>query len=165
MTKAIQIKFELEQLAYEKIFKALKKYGDYEIGGMLVGYKKEKNHFAISDVTIANDISKFRITKFIREPSKSIKMLIESFKKKKHNYLGEWHSHPSFSLYPSSGDVVTMQGILADKGYGVNFVLLIIAKLNNEKADMAGFLFHKKLSHFIEADVNHVHCNKVNFEV
>lgn len=164
MTKVIQIKFEIEQLAYEKIYSALKKYGDCEIGGMLVGYKKEKNHFAISDITIADDIGKFNIANFIREPTKSIKMLIESFKKK-HHYLGEWHSHPRFRLYPSDGDVVTMQGILADKGYGVNFALLIITKLNNEKADIAGFLFHKKLSHYVKADISDVRCNEVNFKV
>jgi proteasome lid subunit RPN8/RPN11 len=165
MAKVTQIKFEIEQLAYEKIYRALKKYGDCEIGGMLVGYKKKENHFAISDITIANDIGKFSIVNFIREPTKSMKMLIESFKKKKHHYLGEWHSHPSFSLYPSNGDVVTMRGILADKGYGVNFALLIITKLNNEKADIAGFLFHNKLSHFVEADISHAHLKRVDLKV
>ena len=84
---------------------------------------------------------------------KSMKLLLQIFKRKSHNYIGEWHSHPQFRLYPSSYDVKTMKGILADPGYGVNFALLIITKLRNGRAEMEGFLFHKKLSNFVQASI------------
>lgn len=148
-----KIIFEIEQQAYNKISKALKAYGEYEIGGILIGYKKARNHFKISEVSVANDIQRFNIISFIREPFKSIKILIKLFKKKNYNYIGEWHSHPRFDLYPSAGDIKTMDGILDDPNYGVNFVLLIICKLNKSKVNIAGYLFHKTLKQFSRAKV------------
>lgn len=159
--KSSKIVFDVEQSAYEHIIEALKNYGDYEIGGILIGYEKSRNHFAISDVTVANDINKFNVFSFIREPMKSLKILIRSFKKKKHSYIGEWHSHPKFSLYPSPGDIATMKGILTDPGYGVDFVLLIITKLNERNVEMAGFLFHKKLKQYVRANVIYKNINLV----
>lgn len=157
MRNTTEIKFEIEHSAYKKIRKALEKYGSYEIGGVLIGYKKGRNHFSIADVTIADDIGRFHVYNFIREPVKSQRVIIRSFRKKRHYYIGEWHSHPRFRLYPSSGDIATMQGILTDRRYGVNFALLIITKLKNpkkhKKIEMAGFLFHKRLSNFLNATI------------
>ncbi len=53
-----------------------------------------------------------------------------------------------------------MQGILSDKGCGVNFALLIITKLSNEKIKMAGFLFHNNLSSYKPADIEHTSVDK-----
>ena len=88
------IRFEIEHTAYAKIYEALTRFGDYEIGGMLVGYQKEKHHFTIADATIADDIGKFSIFNFIREPIKSMKIVSQLFKKNRFHYMGEWHSHP-----------------------------------------------------------------------
>lgn len=153
------MKFDIARPVYKRIREALESYGDYEIGGILIGYKKGRNHFAISDVTVADDIRKFNIMSFIREPMKSMKILISLFKKKRYNYIGEWHSHPRFSLHPSPGDIATMKGILSDPGYGVDFVLLIITKLNNGNVKIAGFLFHKKLRQYVRADVDYKNIN------
>ncbi len=148
-----KVTFEFEEDAYEQIYQALKRFGSYEIGGMLIGYKKGQNHFSISDVTVADDIGNFNIASFIREPLKSMKVLLRIFKRKNYNYIGEWHSHPKFRLFPSQADVETMEGILDDPGYGVNFALLVITKLQNGKVDMAGFLFHNEFSGFVEASI------------
>lgn len=147
------VTIEIEQEAYNQMHQALKRFGNYEIGGMLIGYKIGDNHFSISRATVADDITNFNLASFIREPFKSMKILLKAFKRKKHNYIGEWHSHPQFRLYPSDADVKTMKGILSDPGYGVNFALLIISKLRNGKAEMEGFLFHKKLSNFVQASI------------
>lgn len=143
--------FEIEQNAYEQIYQALKEFGSYEIGGMLIGYKKGYNHFCISNATVADDAEGFGVFSFIREPFKSIKVLMQLFNQRKHNYIGEWHSHPQFRLVPSRTDVETMKGILTDTEYGVNFVLLLITKLKKGEVDVAGFLFHKRLPVFVEA--------------
>lgn len=45
------------------------------------------------------------------------------------NYLGEWHSHPTFAPAPSTVDVATMQSLVADRSVGVNFLVLLIVKL------------------------------------
>jgi len=145
---------EIEQKAYDEIQLALQRFGEYEIGGMLIGYKKGENRFAVSEATIADDTRNFGIVSFIREPLKSMKLLLKTYKIRRHNYIGEWHSHPRFNLYPSPYDVKTMKGILADSGYGVSFALLIITKLVNEKLNMAGFLFHKELFNFVKASIS-----------
>jgi len=47
------------------------------------------------------------------------------------NYLGEWHSHPSFAPYPSGVDSETMLGIVDDPQVGANFAVLMVVQLNN----------------------------------
>lgn len=148
------VKIDMEQEAYVQIHRALEQYCNYEIGGMLIGYKKAKNHFAVSVATVADDANSFNLASFIREPFQSMKILLKTFKMRKHNYIGEWHSHPRFNLYPSDYDVKTMKGILDDPGYGVSFTLLIITKLVNRELNMAGFLFHKELSSFVKASIS-----------
>ena len=156
---------EIEQRAYDEIHRALEEFGDYEIGGMLIGYKRGENHFAVSEATIADDAQDFRIASFIREPLKSMKLLLKTYKIRRHNYIGEWHSHPRFNLYPSAYDVKTMKGILADPGYGVSFALLIITKLENDKPNMAGFLFHKKMFNFVQARISGIRDEKGQIDI
>jgi len=152
--KKKRVIIEIEQNAYEQIYQALERFGDYEIGGMLVGYKKGDSYFPIANATVADDVGSFNIAAFIREPIKSMKILLRAFKRKGYNYIGEWHSHPKFKLYPSTADIETMKAILDDPGYGVNFALLVITKFRKGKVDMAGFLFHKDMSQFVEASVS-----------
>ena len=159
------VRIEIEQRAYDEIHHALERFADNEIGGILIGYKKDENIFAISEATVADDTNSFNLASFIREPFKSMKVLLKSFKVKKHNYIGEWHSHPRFSLYPSSYDVKTMKGILADPGYGTGFALLIITKLEDGKPNMAGFLFHKKMANFVQAIISGLRDEKGRIDI
>jgi len=159
------VTIEIEQKAYDQIYRALQDFGDYEIGGILIGYKKAENQFAISEATVADDTQNFNLASFIREPLKSMKILLKTYKIRKHNYIGEWHSHPRFNLYPSDYDIETMKGILSDPGYGVSFALLIITKLVNGKPNMAGFLFHNKISHFVQASLSGINSNKGRIDI
>jgi hypothetical protein len=45
------------------------------------------------------------------------------------NYLGEWHSHPSFPALPSGTDVRQMQGLIEERGQPANFLVLLVVKL------------------------------------
>lgn len=45
------------------------------------------------------------------------------------NYLGEWHSHPTFEPAPSSVDCLSMQSIVDNPDIGVNFLVLLVVKL------------------------------------
>lgn len=44
------------------------------------------------------------------------------------NYLGEWHSHPSFPVSPSSTDIRTMQSMVEDVD-NIDFSVLMIVRL------------------------------------
>jgi hypothetical protein len=47
----------------------------------------------------------------------------------KFNYIGEWHSHPAFEPLPSGPDFATMYDLVEDSDVGINFAVLIIARL------------------------------------
>ncbi len=49
------------------------------------------------------------------------------------NYLGEWHSHPTFAPAPSSTDFDSMQSIVDNPDVGVNFLILLVFKLASRK--------------------------------
>jgi hypothetical protein len=45
------------------------------------------------------------------------------------NYLGEWHSHPSFEPLPSDTDIRTMQSMVEAPDVGVNFLVLMVCRM------------------------------------
>jgi hypothetical protein len=49
------------------------------------------------------------------------------------NYLGEWHSHPTFDAVPSPTDIRTMHSLVSDPAVGVNFLVLLVARLSIER--------------------------------
>ena len=71
----------------------------------------------------------------VRLVSSAVTALKKFFEKTNHdytrfNYLGEWHSHPSFDSIPSRNDIFSMFEIINDREVNANFVVLIIVKLN-----------------------------------
>lgn len=117
----------------------LQNAGEREIGGVLMGEHVEKGTFRICDFTIQRDGGTW-IT-FVRRIQKSLKQsLCHFFVKTKHNYtkfnyLGEWHSHPSFKLIPSIQDCQSMWDIVNNPEVGANFVVLLLVKLNHGEID------------------------------
>ena len=144
-----KINFILPNKVKNKITTALRKYGPNEIGGILIGSKKEENHFEIVDISISNEESSPSFWGFIRETKKSEKLLKKHFKKSTGYYLGEWHSHPKFRLTPSTKDISTMIGILGDENYGVTFVILLVTHLVNDNLKYKGYFLHKNLDEII----------------
>lgn len=59
---------------------------------------------------------------------------------RRHNYAGEWHSHPRFALAPSGVDCSSMLGILAELPQ-VSFVLLLLARATADELEARGFMF------------------------
>lgn len=117
----------------------LKKARSREIGGILLGEHTSENEFQISDITIqktGGGVAFFeRIVHCIIEPLKRF-FVRTGHNYKRFNYLGEWHSHPSFSPYPSTIDHSTMQELIKDEKFGANFIVLMIVKLNSN--DLVG---------------------------
>jgi [CysO sulfur-carrier protein]-S-L-cysteine hydrolase len=112
----------------------LKRAGDREIGGLLMGEHVLDEVFRIVDITVQRSGGDRAC--FIRQPKNHQKALKKFFARTgndftRFNYLGEWHSHPSFAPSPSSTDVATIQSMGADPSIGVNFLVLLIAKRNS----------------------------------
>jgi [CysO sulfur-carrier protein]-S-L-cysteine hydrolase len=120
-------------LAVETRFRsALRKAGKPEIGGMLFAEQLKPNHFSIIDFSL--DASSGSRAAFRRDPESHQKTLEQFFERtgrnfERFNYLGEWHSHPSFSVHPSLHDVQTMTDIVENRNSTISFAVLLIVRL------------------------------------
>lgn len=104
-----------------------------EIGGVLMAEHTGPNQFEVLDLTIHGQGT---IAYFFRKVEEAVTRLKSFFLRVNHdyvrfNYLGEWHSHPSFDLEPSDKDDRSIREIVEDRDVGANFVVLLIVKLAN----------------------------------
>lgn len=116
---------------HDILLAALQKAGRREIGGIMMGEHAGPNLFIIREMTIHKSGT---FASFMRRIEDAIGTLRAYFQQTGHdytrfNYLGEWHSHPSFEPYPSRTDDLSMLQIVQDDAIGANFAVLIIVKL------------------------------------
>jgi len=116
------------------VLNQLAKAGSRECGGILLGEHVGVNHFRVLGLTAQGPGS---FGHFVRGLSGVVKA-IRSFGANRgndftrFNYLGEWHSHPLFSVQPSATDHASMREIVVDQRVGVNFVVLLIFRLKGK---------------------------------
>lgn len=115
----------------EQLQRELKTAGRREIGGMLFGEHIGDVVFRIVEISVQRDGG--TSAHFVRDPTQHREQL-EAFYSRtgddcsRYNYLGEWHSHPSFLVAPSGEDEETMMQLLSDPDCRPNFVLLLIVR-------------------------------------
>ncbi|MEW8693089.1 MAG: Mov34/MPN/PAD-1 family protein [Candidatus Thiodiazotropha endolucinida] len=119
-----------------RLISELEYAGDKEIGGILMGEQISPGKFRIVEMTIQH--SGGLVAKFIRSAQRALFALQRFFKRTGHqyrqfNYLGEWHSHPSFSPKPSERDHATMIDLTCNGETGANFLVLMITRLNTTR--------------------------------
>ena len=115
----------------ETLRRALRAAGSNECGGILMAEHIGPDHFTVRQLTVQGG---GRFASFVRGTRSAFRALSEYFRQSGHdytrfNYLGEWHSHPSFSVQPSSTDHRSMLDIVTNARVGANFVVLLIFKL------------------------------------
>jgi proteasome lid subunit RPN8/RPN11 len=113
---------------------ALEKAGPREIGGVVLGEHTGADEFTVREITVHTPGA---IASFVRLIQDALGRITSFFQNTKHdyrrfNYLGEWHSHPSFVPEPSDRDDASMWEIVQDPKIGANFAALLIAKLDGE---------------------------------
>lgn len=106
--------------------------GRREIGGVLMAEHVGVNEFVVRDITIHR---RGTFAWFLRRIEEAWVALYRFFEKTRRdyarfNYIGEWHSHPSFEPAPSRQDHRSMYEIISDTSVGANFVVLVIVKLD-----------------------------------
>jgi [CysO sulfur-carrier protein]-S-L-cysteine hydrolase len=124
----------LRREVVERMRAALERAGRREIGGVLMAEHTGPNQFEVLDLTIH---SHGTIVYFFRKVEEAVTHLRSFFLRANHdyvrfNYLGEWHSHPSFELEPSGKDDLSIREIAEDREVGANFVVLLIVKLADD---------------------------------
>lgn len=116
---------------HELMMTALQNAGQREVGGILMGEHVGTNTFIVREITIHR---RGTFASFVRRIEDAIGGLRAFFKGTgydyvRFNYIGEWHSHPSFEPYPSRTDDLSMLQIVKDETVSANFVALLIIKL------------------------------------
>lgn len=125
------IRVTLSRQIRDRMKLPLRRAGSREIGGILMGQQIANGHFSVVDFS-ADEMSGAN-AHFVRDADHHRQALDAFFDRTGHNYqtfnyLGEWHSHPSFSVRPSLTDVRSMQE-LVDGDRGIGFAVLLIVKL------------------------------------
>lgn len=118
-----------------RLLRELQRAGEREIGGLLMGEHVRDEVFRIVDISVQRSGGDRAC--FIRNPKDHEKALKKFFARtgndyRRFNYLGEWHSHPSFAPLPSETDIATMQSLAADPEVGASFLVLLVAKRDND---------------------------------
>ena len=125
------IKLRIPRNQRSRLRDCLRKAGRKEIGGFMMAELLRPDDFLFADFSV--DESTGTSSQFVRNPEAHKAALDEFFQRTnfdyaKFNYLGEWHSHPSFSTNPSMVDILTMQRIV-DHEPKINFSALMIVRL------------------------------------
>ncbi len=107
--------------------------GVRETGGMLFGEDLGGSVFRIVEATVAEAGTPWS---FVRGIVSGLRRLEGFFRRthrdyRRYNYLGEWHSHPSFALVPSATDDRTMFGIVDDPQTRARFAVSMIVRISN----------------------------------
>lgn len=115
-----------------RLHRELVKAGDRECGGVLMGEHVGANHFAVRAVSVQKPGA---VASFVRQLTGAVSAIrtfcrVNGDNFTRFNYLGEWHTHPLFTVQPSSRDHATMRELAQDKKVGANFVVLLVFRLN-----------------------------------
>lgn len=126
------MRIELAPDIEPRLRKALHKAGSREIGGMLFAEQLAPARFRIVDFSL--DPHSGSQANFRRDPALHQEALTAFFEKtgrefNRFNYLGEWHSHPSFPVLPSHEDIDTMTDLVERGRSEITFALLLIVRL------------------------------------
>jgi integrative and conjugative element protein (TIGR02256 family) len=116
----------------ERLERELRRAGRKEIGGLLMGEHVRDELFRLVELSVQR--SGGDVACFIRRPEDHKEQLERFFADTgndftRFNYMGEWHSHPSFDPLPSNTDIHTMQSIVEDPDAGVNFLVLMVCRM------------------------------------
>jgi integrative and conjugative element protein (TIGR02256 family) len=117
----------------EEIRGALERAGRREIGGIMMAEHVGVNEFVVRDVSVHRRGTFASFIRRIEEAWIALNRFFDKTKKEfvRFNYIGEWHSHPSFEPMPSITDHHAMMDIVSDDTVGANFVVLLVVKLDS----------------------------------
>lgn len=140
------MKLQISQTLLLRLSSELAKAGDIEIGGMLFAEHLGESEFRLHDFSVQHSGGDHAC--FTRDPAMHADHIARFHDETNHdysrfNYLGEWHSHPSFSVAPSFRDVKQMQKIASDPQFGLFQAVLLIARLAGAQLEIAAMYFQK----------------------
>ncbi len=141
----MRLRLPSDQLA--TLQQALAEAGTKEIGGQIFGEQLAPSDFRASELTFQKRPGTF--ARFVVDLVQAARDAVRFFDRTDHrytrfNYIGEWHSHPSFEVRPSGTDVAAMRSIVNDGSFRGNFAVLMIVRLDPDRLRLGGWLFDPK---------------------
>ena len=126
---------------------ALAKAGTREIGGQLFGEQLAPSDFRVSELVIQRRHG--TVARFFVDLLAAARAGARFFEKTGHryksfNYIGEWHSHPSFAVQPSGTDIGVMQGLVSDSLFNGTFAALMIVRLDGDQLRTGAWVFDRQ---------------------
>lgn len=123
---------------------ALRRAGTREIGGQIFGEQLAPSDFLASEITFQSRPGTF--ARFVVDLIEAARDAVRFFDRTDHrytrfNYIGEWHSHPSFDVRPSTTDVSAMRALVSDPDFKGNFGVLMITRLDRNDLTIGAWLF------------------------
>lgn len=123
---------------------ALESAGNREIGGQLFGEQHAPSDFIATNIVIQKrmgSVARFFVDLLIAAREAARFFDLTGHRYTRYNYIGEWHSHPSFAVKPSSTDISTMQALVCDPDFKGSFAVLMIVRLNGDTLCAAAWVF------------------------
>lgn len=123
---------------------ALRKARANEIGGQIFGEQLAPSDFIATQIMFQHRPG--TIARFVVDLVQAARDAARFFDRTAHryerfNYLGEWHSHPSFEVRPSGVDVATMRRLVHNPTSRGSFAVLLIVKLEDDQLRAGGWVF------------------------
>lgn len=151
------MKLRITKTTVEQWVSDLKAAGHREIGGVLFGEQIAKGDFRLVEAT-RQHFWGGTATTFKRRGSTAREEILRLHERtggnpERFNYLGEWHSHPNAPTVPSLQDEITMYELLADQAGAVNFLVLIIVKLEAESCVCIGAQTYLGSGHKLNCEI------------
>lgn len=140
----MRLKLPSDQLS--NLCEALKAAGSNEIGGQIFGEQLAPAEFVAIELTVQRRRGSF--ARFFVDLVQAARDALRFFDRTEHryerfNYVGEWHSHPSFAVRPSDTDVQTMQELVRDPQFRGNFAVLMITRLDKGELSAGAWVFDR----------------------
>jgi len=140
------VKLYLPSDQTKKLAHALGRAGTSEIGGQLFGEQLAPSKFRITELTVQSRPGTF--TRFVVDLVEAGRAAMAFFRRTahdytRHNYIGEWHSHPSFAVQPSSTDTNTMRELVRADDFNGSFAILVIVRLDGTELRTGAWLFDR----------------------
>lgn len=105
----------------------------FEIGGILIAEYVEAETFRLVEFSRQQEAGTY--VRFVRDDVQAREFVSNYLAHSQRdprqcNYIGEWHSHPQFSVSPSREDATSMFELARDPHVGIGFAVLIIVRLS-----------------------------------
>ncbi len=134
----------LDSDVVQRLRSTLAHAGERESGGQLFGEQLAVSDFRVTELTV--QARPGTLTRFFVDVLQAARDALRFFEHTRHdyqrfNYIGEWHSHPSFAVIPSGTDTATMRNLVCDPAFRGRFAVLMIVRLDGEFLTVGAWVF------------------------